>query len=238
MTSIRPPLRDIVDSVVFDIGGVIVHADGQRIATAIRQVTNCTASATTCADSLQVAAMLSHELSLAEEDPKVLCRWAQFLCIDPELARVAWDSWKRIDGTLWTQIDADAHSVLSWLVARGIRIGALSNADGQLRASLGRKGLLKYFAFVYDSAVEGISKPDQRAFTGCLERIGSEAARAWYIGDSPLEVGAALASGYGKGILYRRVLSAEIAGEVNNGPVMIISRLRDLCDHVQRAQGW
>lgn len=237
MTSIRPPLRDSVDSIVFDVGGVIVHPDGQRIAAAIRQATNCAASPTACADSLQVAAMLSHELCLAEEDPKILCGWAQFLCIEPELSRLAWDSWKRVDGTLWTQVDDDAHAVLSWLVARGIRIGALSNADGQLRASLGRKGLLKYFSFVYDSAVEGISKPDPRAFNGCLERMGASAARAWYIGDSPLEVSAALAAGYGKGVLYRRVRGAELLGAVNDDQVMVISRLGKLCEQVQRARG-
>jgi FMN phosphatase YigB (HAD superfamily) len=59
----------------------------------------------------------------------------------------------------------------------------VSNANGTVRAKLGRVGLAGFFEIIVDSHDEGIEKPDPRIFHLALRRMGVKAAEAAYVGD-------------------------------------------------------
>ena len=73
--------------------------------------------------------------------------------------------------------------LLADLARRGYVLGVISNSNGTVEGALEEVGLRRHLAFVIDSAVAGVEKPDPRIFRLALERGGVEAADATYIGD-------------------------------------------------------
>ena len=72
----------------------------------------------------------------------------------------------------------------------------VSNADGRVQELLGHVGLERYFEFVVDSQVVGISKPDPRIFRTALDRLRVEPRRTLYVGDLyPVDVAGARSAG-------------------------------------------
>ena len=93
-----------------------------------------------------------------------------------ELTRDGYGLWTAaIDGTVET---------ISRLQRGGIRVAVVSNSDGSVRESLSRAGFDGLFEFVVDSHEVGVAKPDPAIFLHALARLGVDAARAWYVGDS------------------------------------------------------
>ncbi len=73
--------------------------------------------------------------------------------------------------------------VMHALGARGVTVGIVSNSDGRLEERLSRIGIRDRFAFVLDSVVVGVSKPDPRIFEMALERSSLSASDVVYVGD-------------------------------------------------------
>ena len=71
------------------------------------------------------------------------------------------------------------------VMARGLRLVVVSNANGRLHHLLERIGLLDAFDHVFDSHHEGVEKPDPRIFRLGLDRVGVRAEEAAMVGDSP-----------------------------------------------------
>lgn len=74
-------------------------------------------------------------------------------------------------------------STIEALAKRDLAVGIISNSDGRLERRLEGMGIRELFAFVIDSAVVGVSKPDPRIFELALEASGVPAEEAVYVGD-------------------------------------------------------
>jgi putative hydrolase of the HAD superfamily len=64
------------------------------------------------------------------------------------------------------------------------RLAILSNTNGKLEALLRELSLRNFFEVVFDSGVEGISKPDRRAFNLTAERLGLTMPECVYVDDN------------------------------------------------------
>jgi len=97
---------------------------------------------------------------------------------------------------LWSHVDPGTEEALRRILEAGHRLAVVSNADGRVEGLLRDVGLARYFEFVLDSAVVGVSKPDPGIFRMALDRLGVEAARALYVGDLyPVDVLGARSAG-------------------------------------------
>jgi putative hydrolase of the HAD superfamily len=85
---------------------------------------------------------------------------------------------------LWSAAIDGTVEAISRLRRGGIRIAVVSNSDGSVRESLSRAGFDGLFEFVVDSHEVGLAKPDPAIFVHALDRLGVDAAGAWYVGDS------------------------------------------------------
>lgn len=84
---------------------------------------------------------------------------------------------------LWTVRNEEALATLDELAARGYLLGVISNSDGRVARLLEHAGLTRHLAFVIDSEVVGVSKPDRRIFDLAVESAGRPAAECLYVGD-------------------------------------------------------
>lgn len=85
--------------------------------------------------------------------------------------------------SLWRVVEADTATVLGELRDRGFALAVISNADGRIEADLEQHGLRAYFSDVVDSHVVGVEKPDPAIFRLALDRVGTAADTAVYVGD-------------------------------------------------------
>jgi putative hydrolase of the HAD superfamily len=84
---------------------------------------------------------------------------------------------------LWEDVLPGVRPSLDRFRAGGLRLGAVSNANGTLRRLFDRLGFTSAFDVILDSQVEGVEKPDPRIFHLALERLGEEAGAALHVGD-------------------------------------------------------
>ena len=128
-------------------------------------------------------------------------------------------------GDLWGRVIPGSVDGLRALVATGVRVGIISNADGTVAERLAAQEVLQVgpglgvdVECVIDSGAVGVSKPDPRIFHMALEAMGVDADDAWYVGDMPAidVVGARNAGlwpivmdpfGFQPGVDYARVTS-------------------------------
>ena len=84
---------------------------------------------------------------------------------------------------LFNVADRHALTAIRRVKAAGLTAGVVSNSNGWARALLDGAGLGAELAFVIDSALVGVEKPDPKIFRLGLERAGVAAHEAVYIGD-------------------------------------------------------
>jgi putative hydrolase of the HAD superfamily len=104
---------------------------------------------------------------------------------------------------LWRRPIPGAVDALRELAFRGVPIGVVSNASGQIEAMLRRFGICQVGAgagvevtVIVDSHLVGVAKPDPRIFGHALDVLGVEPARVAYVGDSVInDVAGATAAG-------------------------------------------
>ena len=85
--------------------------------------------------------------------------------------------------SLWRVVEPGTADVLAELRRRGLTLAVISNSDGRIESDLITAGLAPHFAFVLDSSVVGIEKPDVRIFELALTRLALPASAAAYVGD-------------------------------------------------------
>ncbi len=93
---------------------------------------------------------------------------------------------------LWREPLPGAAEVLTELAGRGVPIGIVSNAGGQVEGDLADLGICgtdtpgaARVLFVVDSHVVGVAKPDPGIFAGALSALGLPASdRIAYVGDT------------------------------------------------------
>jgi putative hydrolase of the HAD superfamily len=192
-------------AVIFDVGGVLVHADPELIAQAVEDACGVRPDRERCRTGFAYCSWRGHELGVCGKSwqaSAVLESWAAHLGLPAGLAERAWSAVRDVDATLWTRVEPEAVPVLAQLRAAGLPLGIISNANGTLEASLTRKGLRHFFDVVLDSTVVGISKPDPAIFALMERQLGRSAASCWYVGDDIDEVQAALDFGYAGAVIF------------------------------------
>jgi putative hydrolase of the HAD superfamily len=135
-------------------------------------------------------------------------------------------------GDLWSRIIPGSVDGLRALVATGVRVGIISNADGSVAQRLAAQEVLQVgpglgveVECVIDSGAVGVAKPDPRIFHIALEALGIAADDAWYVGDMPgIDVVGARAAGlwpivmdpfdFQAGVDYRRVTALADVAEI------------------------
>ena len=98
----------------------------------------------------------------------------------PALAALEADNRMR---SLWRVVEPGTEEVLVELGRRGLVLGVISNSDGRIEADLLAAGLGTHFAFVLDSSVVGVEKPDPAIFALALSRLALPAEDTVYVGD-------------------------------------------------------
>jgi putative hydrolase of the HAD superfamily len=191
------------DGVLFDAGGVLVLPDPTVLGPTLAPH----------GGSLDVvvhhrahyASMRAHDIADDEDLDwraynEAYLRWTGVSDDDPDAAQIFAAT---MNPFLWRFPNPGAASVLRALVDRGVPVGVVSNASGQIEAALARAGLCQVgdgpgaaVVCVVDSHVVGFSKPDPRIFEGALGCLGVAPERVVYVGDSArYDVRGALAAG-------------------------------------------
>ncbi|GLV59777.1 hydrolase [Dictyobacter sp. S3.2.2.5] len=100
-----------------------------------------------------------------------------------ELAQAIHEVWNQLPET-WV-LDPETIITLDCLRQRGIRLGVISNWDGNLRQILQDLNILSYFEMVLDSHIVGVRKPDPAIFRMFSQACKLEPAQCIHVGDSP-----------------------------------------------------
>lgn len=179
-------------AVFFDAGSTLVHIDYPRIGSVIQRVLGrtITTSAWAAADYAGRAAV---EEAMATGSAQAdTSRWlvhframlADLGISDDEFARVGPEVKRAHDQQhLWSHVIPGTVEGLAALQRAGYFVACISNADGTVEQLLARVGLTPHLAFVVDSGVVKIEKPNPRIFHIALEQSGLTAAESYYVGD-------------------------------------------------------
>jgi putative hydrolase of the HAD superfamily len=136
-------------------------------------------------------------------------------------------------GDLWSRIVPGSVDGLRALVATGVHVGIISNADGTVAQRLAAQEVLQVgpgigvdVECVIDSGAVGVSKPDPKIFHLALDAIGVAAADSWYVGDMPgIDVVGARAAGL-------RPIVMDPFGYNEGADFARVSSLREVADMV------
>lgn len=207
-------MTETFDALLFDAGGIFVLPDPTTIGMVVEQF----------GGSGDVASMVrAHYAGMAALDHLALERESG------SIDKVSWDAYRRavamVSGIpaergdeavirlrdmyspmLWRWPILESTSALWRLHLKGVPIGVVSNASGQIEATLANQCILQVglgagvpVLIVTDSHVVGHSKPDPQIFNdaiGVLEARGIDRSKVAYVGDSYVnDVGAARNAG-------------------------------------------
>jgi putative hydrolase of the HAD superfamily len=186
-------------AVLLDVGGIFHLPDHDRIAGAFAR-----ADVTVSPDALDrahYAGAAQFTVDIGEIDWQA--HWRRYLEAYITTAGVGDDPSIREEvhthldsefavGDLWSRVVPGSVDGLRALVAAGVRVGVISNADGTVAQRLASQEVLQVgpglgveVECVIDSGAVGVSKPDPRIFEIALNAMGIDAADAWYVGDMP-----------------------------------------------------
>ncbi len=178
-----------VQAVIFDVGGVLLHPDGELMARALEPVVGYRLDPQICQDSFLLT---DHQLVDRTVDEQEKARvWAGVLHLPSHLALQAWEVITQLDSeipNLWGKIDPDTLDLLSALQTRGFTLSVLSNARGNVEKVLLAAGFTDFFADIVDSALVGLEKPDPRSYLLAAQRLGISPGSCAYVGDSLAEI--------------------------------------------------
>ena len=182
----------LIDAVLFDAGGVLVVPDPAAIAPVFRRF----GADPRPEDVVRAhyAGMRAQDAQATEHDDWDLYRMHLTLAcgVPPDDAVPAAVALHEVwSPYLWRYPLAAAVSALFHLHRRGVPIGVVSNASGQIEGVLAAQGVCQVGAgggvpvqVIVDSEVAGVMKPDPAIFAPALEVLGLPPDRVGYVGDS------------------------------------------------------
>ncbi|MDD5250258.1 MAG: HAD family phosphatase [Rhodocyclaceae bacterium] len=179
----------MIDAVVFDLGGVLIDWNPQRL---YRQLIPDAAArarflAEVCPQSWNERQDAGRPLAAAT---------AERIALFPQHAELIAAYYGRWEDMLAGAID-DAVAVLEALHRRGVPLYALSNWSAELfPIARHRFAFLDRFRGIVVSGEEGLIKPDAAIFRVLCERHGLAPAACLFIDDNPANVAAAAALGF------------------------------------------
>lgn len=180
------------DAVLFDAGGVLVVPDPVAIAAVVQPF----------GGTVSVAALVrAHYGAMCSQDTEALVHddWDVYkraylahAGVPPGAVDDALVALKAIwSPHLWRFPLAESVAALRRLHERGVPMGVVSNASGQIEGTLATQGVCQVgrgagvpVDVVVDSHVVGVAKPDPRIFDSALDALGLPAGRVAYVGDS------------------------------------------------------
>ena len=184
--------RPAVRAVVFDAGHTLLEMDYARLTAFLASrghhlseavVTEAERRARTRLDA-ERAAQASRERTGEGRYVRYL---AEYLGITDDAERSAIAEWRRgfnVPIGLCHQADGQAAKALQRARDAGLIVGVISNSNGSVQRALEIAGLAPHLAFVIDSKVVGITKPDPRIFALGREAAGTAPEETVYVGDS------------------------------------------------------
>ena len=193
---VRPGKR----AVIFDVGNTLLHVDYAHVAGVLRARGHAVEPGAIRVAEYASKAALDRALApdaVPESSVQALLwhtpdgRPSYFATLIAHLgiaesevlpALVALEADNRVR-SLWRVVEPGTADVLAELRRRGLVLGVISNSDGRIEADLRASGLGAHFAFVLDSSVVGVEKPDPAIFALALSRLGMPAEDAVYVGD-------------------------------------------------------
>lgn len=176
----------MIDTVVFDLGGVLLDWDPRYV---------LTDDGVASADELVLALDIDgvqRELDLGTPFADVHATWRETHADQVELVDRYFNGWH---GTIAGPFD-DVVAILRELRDRPVRLYALSNFSGELfRQARPRFEFVTWFDGLVISGDEGVVKPDPRIYRLLLDRYGLNAASTVFVDDRPENVEAARVAG-------------------------------------------
>ncbi len=180
-----------IQTIFLDAGGVLVHPNWERVSNSLAQ------------HNILIPA---HRLRNAEPIVKKRMDTAEIIRSSTDgdrfstylrsvIAEAGVEAFRNIDPALeelheynnhwnlWETVPEDVIPTLTALRTEGMKLVVLSNANGTLRESFERFGLLDKVDFLFDSHEEGVEKPDPAYFQRALTQSGSSAETTIHIGD-------------------------------------------------------
>ena len=187
----RFEFADRIRAVLFDAGNTLLWLDHARMAEIVTGAGVATDTATLRLAEMRARPLLDPYLRTAarREGRGTSRRHASLLLsnlgADPATGSgaAAVEALMAVWGALWCRPPADASTTIEVLAGRGLLLGCVSNAAGNVRELLDEAGLAARLACVVDSGIEGVEKPDPRIFLRGAERVGAEPAECVYVGD-------------------------------------------------------
>ena len=187
-------------AVIFDVGNTLLHVDYAHVAGVLRAQGHAVEPEAIRAAEYAAKAALDRALApdvvpepsvqsllwrLPDGRPSYFATMLAALGLPeptvlPALAVLEADNRAK---SLWRVVEPGTAEVLAALRGRGLTLAVISNSDGRIESDLVAAGLAPHFAFVLDSSVVGIEKPDVRIFELALTRLGIPPSDAAYVGD-------------------------------------------------------
>ncbi|WP_225824068.1 HAD family hydrolase [Streptomyces naphthomycinicus] len=194
-------------AVLLDVGMTLIHPSGAVMLAEIRaDLPGFRAGEQDCAAALVAAAEARHyplPVGLTD-DEKVGAAWGALLGLDREMSlRI----WKRVRSRpdFYSELDPETEALLTGLRSRGVRVGAVSNGEGQLGAELRHFGIDHLFDVALDSAVFGVEKPAPDMFRAACSTLDASPESCWFVGDGLInDVFGSLAAGVAVSFHYDR----------------------------------
>ena len=181
-----------LEAVFLDAGGVIVDPNWQRVAAALAAHGVDIAAATLAAAEPAAKRDLDVPVRIQTTDDRTRCGFYWELVASHAGVRATPEqfvrAWADLDAyhaasNLWEVVLGGVPEALAKLRAMGLRIVVVSNANGTLRAKLGRLGLEGLVDAILDSHEVGVEKPDPRIFEIALAAAGVAPEAAIHVGD-------------------------------------------------------
>ena len=184
--------RPAVRAVVFDAGHTLLEMDYTRLTAYLAsRGHDLGAAAVTEAERRARMRLDTERAGQASRERTGEGRYvrylAEYLAIADETERAAIAEWRRgfnVPIGLCHQADGQAAKALQRACDAGLIVGVISNSNGSVQRALEIAGLAPHLAFVIDSKVVGISKPDPRIFALGLQAAGTAPEETVYVGDS------------------------------------------------------
>jgi len=191
------------DAIFFDIGNTLYFYNYEFLCGLLSERFNIEVNRAEIAEAhrkaqLSVISQGLDGLTHAEILDRTYGRWFELVGIDERVRGSVIDSIRRhpFKHMFWTRMDEGTKEMLDWFRERGMRLGVISNAEGQIKRLLDHTGLDSRFEVIIDSSEVGVAKPDAEIFRLALEGLGASPERSIHVGDI-IEIDVAGARGAG-----------------------------------------
>jgi putative hydrolase of the HAD superfamily len=178
-----------VDWIVFDLGGIVVPQNADRIMARVAHELGLPAERWAEAMNVYHDATTTGKLTLRQAYGAALHDLSLDVSTDALLSR-----YLRLYRELCTQHDADAVALINRLKAR-CQVACLTNTEPEIACICRETGLFGYFHRAYLSVDLGLKKPDREIYEAVLADTGCQPDRMVFVDDREENVAGARLAG-------------------------------------------